>query len=81
MNERPLEEPMKYESEFSTPRTRGDACTRKVSSFTAGVTDDFESLLEASVAALPSVEFLGDALFAVPDEAVDPGDAEEMDVD
>lgn len=33
MNARPLEGPMKYESEFSTPKSSGDAWTRNVSSF------------------------------------------------
>ena len=37
MKGRPLEPPMKKESEFSTPSNNGEACTLNVSSFT-GVT-------------------------------------------
>ncbi len=43
---RPLDAPMKYESEFSTPRSRGDAWMRNVSSFGG----DAESLLALSAA-------------------------------
>ena len=81
MKERPLDEPMKYESEFSTPRTRGEACTRKVSSFTAGTDGDCDSFLEAGADAVPSVEFLGETLFAAAGDALEPGDEEETAVD
>lgn len=39
MKDRPLDGPMKYESEFSTPSKSGEACTLKVSSL--GACDSF----------------------------------------
>lgn len=72
---------MKYESEFSTPRTRGEACTRKVSSFTAGTEGDFDAPFEAGVDAVPSIEFLGETLFAAPGDTLELGDEEETETD